>query len=73
MKKTWATPFQINSEIGHDIMVKETEIIIHKMKKGKAASPDNREAEFLKLHYEGEKWLTMILNKLYNSGIIPQD
>lgn len=57
---------------GPSIMEEEVRTAIKDLKMGKTPGPDNTEAEFLKLiNDENIKWLTSMLNRVYDSGDIP--
>uniref|UniRef100_A0A8D8SJV6 Craniofacial development protein 2 n=1 Tax=Cacopsylla melanoneura TaxID=428564 RepID=A0A8D8SJV6_9HEMI len=62
---------EINEEMnGPQILEEEVQTAINQIKQGKAAGPDQIQAEFLKLLDETKiKWLTH--NKIYESGTIP--
>lgn len=65
-------PTETNCITGPSILEEEVRAAITTIKEGKAPGPDNTEAEFLKLLDEDNiKWLTSILNRIYNSGEIP--
>jgi len=56
-----------------NILTTEVETAIKNMKRGKAAGPDNVEAEFLKLIIERIKWIVDIFNNIYDTGDIPNE
>ncbi|KAL1446308.1 hypothetical protein WDU94_012325 [Cyamophila willieti] len=64
----------VNGDNGPPILVSEVSAAIKQMKDGKAAGPDNIQAEFMKLIDEnGLEKITSLYNNIYSTSIIPQD
>ncbi|KAL1458712.1 hypothetical protein WDU94_008838 [Cyamophila willieti] len=68
------TPPVQDGESGPTIIEEEVRAAIKQLKNGKAAGPDEIQAEFLKLLDDASlKRLTQVFNKVYTSGRIPKE
>src|SRR5437867_9220869 len=61
---------QMESEV-YTICSEEIEAVIRDLPKGKACGSDNISAELLQCM--GERGVTRLINKIYQSGFIPED
>ncbi|KAL4120153.1 hypothetical protein QTP88_012884 [Uroleucon formosanum] len=65
---------KIRDRTGPDILLDEVKSAIKQLKEGKASGPDQIHSEFIRLlDDEKIKWITVIINSVYKSGIIPED